>query len=166
VSRHDDGKTSAMNIIKDLVARKLPVTLDIQREMVDQNLELQQTGAGNELNSTLENLVDYYEKKLKDLEVDMNSRIKSNQEERDLLEASRKEYQENLAKTQADLLNLHTSAEQLMQAATKRHEESAEKMKLAEDNHTQELEKQRVLLQKQFRDKYLKMMSDRACVVM
>jgi hypothetical protein len=166
VYRHDKDKISATSIIKYLVERKAPVTLDIQVEMVDQNLQLQQTGAGNELSSSLEKLIEYYEKKLQELDQEMKARIKTSQEERDLLEASRKEHQENLARTRADIVNLQTNAEQMMLAATKQYEECAEKMKQSEENHAQELEKQRILLQKQFKDKYLQMMSDRACVVM
>jgi hypothetical protein len=82
----------------------------------------------------------------------------------------RKSIKNTLQKKKKELVNLRISAEQLIDAAKKRFEESEEmvkeSMKRVQEDHGQELEKQRVLLQKQFKDKYLQMMSDRACILM
>ncbi|KAI4675994.1 uncharacterized protein J4E84_009793 [Alternaria hordeiaustralica] len=171
VFRHDKGKSSALKIIKYLMKRKKPVTLDIQREMVDQNLELVDTGAGGALASSVETLIKHYEKKLKELEQDLKeARDQSNKEDREILEASRKQYQDNIAKQQQEMQNLQVSAAQLIEDAKKRFEESEvsarENMLRAQANHAAELEKQRVVLQRQFKEKYLQMMHERACNVM
>ncbi|KAI4644074.1 uncharacterized protein J4E78_009657 [Alternaria triticimaculans] len=171
VFRHDKGKSSALKIIKYLMKRKKPVTLDIQREMVDQNLELVDTGAGGALASSVETLIKHYEKKLKELEQDLKeARAQSNKEDREILEAAQKQYQDNLAKQQQEMQNLQVSAAQLIEDTKKRFEESEvsarENMLRAQANHAAELEKQRVVLQRQFKEKYLQMMHERACNVM
>jgi len=171
VFRHDKGKSSALKIIKYLMKRKKPVTLDIQREMVDQNLELVDTGAGGALATSVETLIKHYEKKLKELEQDLKeARAQSNKEDREILEAAQKQYQDNLAKQQQEMQNLQVSAAQLIEDTKKRFEESEvsarENMLRAQANHAAELEKQRVVLQRQFKEKYLQMMHERACNVM
>ncbi|KAF1940628.1 hypothetical protein EJ02DRAFT_406290 [Clathrospora elynae] len=168
VFRHDQEKTSALKIIKYLVARKRPVTLDIQREMVDQKLELLQTGAGGELASAVEKLIQHYEKKLKELESDLKEAWeKRDQERRDILKAAKKEHQENLTKNKEELLKLRISAEQLVEEAKKLYEKTAkETMKQSEEKHAKDLDKQRIFLQKQFKENYFRMMSERACAVM
>jgi hypothetical protein len=171
VFRHDKGLTSAFEIIKYLISRKKRVTLDIQREMVDQNLELVDTGAGSALASTVDTLIKHYEEKLKELEKDLKeARAQSNREDREILEAARKEHQENLAKQRQEMKKLHVSALQLILETKKRFQESEmfakESMQRAHEDHAAELDKQKILLQKQFREKYLQMMHERACIVM
>ncbi|KAI4915331.1 hypothetical protein J4E85_010456 [Alternaria conjuncta] len=171
VMRHDKGKSSALEIIKYLMKRKKPVTLDIQHEMVDQNLELVDTGAGGALASSVEGLIKHYERKLKELEQELReAHAQSNKEDREILEADKKQYQDNLAKQQQEMQNLQVSAAQLIEDTKKRFEESEvsarENMLRAQANHAAELEKQRVVLQRQFKEKYLQMMHERACNVM
>jgi hypothetical protein len=170
-------KGSALKIIEYLIARKKPVTLDIQREMVDQKLELLDTGAGSELASEVETLIKHYESRLRKLEQEIiEARDRNKKEDREILEESKKENQEGLARQQQEILNLRISAEQMIEVAKKRAEETEmmirENLKrMAEDqtrvaeSHAQELEKQKVLLQKQIREKYLQSMQER-CAVM
>jgi hypothetical protein len=177
VFRHDQKKGSALKIIEYLIARKKPVTLDIQREMVDQKLELLETGAGSELASEVETLIKHYESRLRKLEQEIiEARDRNKKEDREILEESKKENQEGLARQQQEILNLRISAEQMIEVAKKRAEETEmmirENLKrMAEDqtrvaeSHAQELEKQKVLLQKQIREKYLQSMQER-CAVM
>lgn len=164
VIRHDEQKASAEKIIKCLIASKRPVTLDIQREMVDQQLELLQTGAGSELASAVEKLIQHYEKKLKELENDLKEAWdKRDQERRDLLEAAREEHRANLAKNQEEMFKLRISAVELIEDAKKRYEETVAQ---AEENHQLQLGRQRILLQKQFKENYYKAMSEKACAIM
>ncbi|KAJ6192387.1 P-loop containing nucleoside triphosphate hydrolase protein [Bipolaris maydis] len=171
VYRHDSGKVSATKIINYLIARKRPVTLDIQREMVDQAKDLVDTGAGSELASTVELLIKNYERKLKDLEKELRlAREQHNKEDREIIEQAKKEYQEGLTKQRQEMVNLRISSEQLIEDARKRFEEQEERqrenMKLLREAHTKDLEQQRILVQKQFRERYLRDMSNAACVMM
>jgi hypothetical protein len=164
VFRQDEGKTSASKIVKYIVDRKKPVTLDIQREMVDQNLELLQTGAGSELASAVEKLIQHYELKLKDLENDLKDAWeKRDQERRSILEEAKEEHQANLLKSQEEIVKLRIGAEELVEHARKKYEDIVRE---AEISHAHELEKQKVIMHKQFKQNYYKMMSERACVVL
>lgn len=164
VFRQDEEKASALRIVKYLVDRKKPVTLDIQREMVDEKLDLLQTGAGSELASAVEKLIQHYERKLKELEKDLKDAWdKRDQERRDILEDAKREHEANLLKNREEVKKLRISAEELVEEATKKYEETVRQV---QENHAHELEKQRVMMQKQFRENYYKMMSERACIVM
>lgn len=171
VYRHDNGKASALKIVKYLIARKRPVTLDIQREMVDEEKDLVDTGAGSELASTVELLIKNYERKLKDLEKELReAREKHNQEDREILELARKDYQVGLAKQRQEMVNLRISSEQLIEETKKRFEEyekrQKDSMKLAQEAHALELERQKIQVQKQMRERYLRDMANQPCVVM
>lgn len=164
VLRQDSEKTSALKIIQYLIDRKKPVTLDIQREMVDKKLDLLHTGAGGELASAVEKLIQQYERKLKELEKDLKDAwTKRDQERREILEDAKKEHQANLLRNQEEVAKLKISAEELVEDAKRQYEET---VKQVQEGHAQELERQRVMMQKKFREDYYKAMSEKACVVM
>jgi hypothetical protein len=159
VFRHDEGKASALKIIDYLVEMKRPVTLDIQREMVDENLDLVDTGAGSEVASTVKSVIERYERKLEEVEKDLKeARDQNKQVEREILETIRKEQQEIIAKQREDMQSLHVSQMQLIEEQKRRFEESQIS---AKENMATELEKQK----KQLKEKYLRDMQDR-CMVM
>ena len=159
VFRHDEGKASALKIIDYLVQMKRPVTLDIQREMVDQNLDLIDTGAGSEVASAVKSVIERYERKLEEVEKDLKEAFDQKlQVEREILEAVRKEQQEIIAKQREDMQSLHVSQMQLIEEQKRRFEES--QISAREDIAT-ELEKQK----KQLKERYLRDMHDR-CMVM
>lgn len=176
VYRHDRGEASALEIINYLIKRWKPVTLDIQREMVDQNLDLVDTGAGSALASTVDELIQHYEGKLEKVEQDlMEARDRNNREDREILEAARREHRDILAKQRQEMENLQVSALQLIEETKKGFEESQKRfeesealakksMQRAHEDHAAELEKQRVLLHKHFKEKYRQQMQ--ACIMM
>jgi hypothetical protein len=156
VFRHDEGKASALKIIDYLVQMKRPVTLDIQREMVDQNLDLIDTGAGSEVASAVKSVIERYERKLEEVEKDLKEAFDQKlQVEREILEAVRKEQQEIIAKQREDMQSLHVSQMQLIEEQKRRFEES--QISAREDAKKQK---------KQFRERYLRDMHDLTCMVM
>ena len=162
VFRHDNKETSALKIIIYLMRRKRPVTLDIQREMVDEKRELIDTGAGEALASNLQSLMKLYEGKLRILEQEFREARK---EDREMLEEQRREHQENLARQRKEIEKLHVNRLQLIEDQKKQFEESQreakEEMQRAQENFAAELERQK----KQIREKYIREMHDR-CIVM
>ncbi|KAH7084617.1 P-loop containing nucleoside triphosphate hydrolase protein [Paraphoma chrysanthemicola] len=163
VIRQDDGKASALKIIQYLIDRKKPVTLDIQREMVDEQLDLLQTGAGTELASEMEKIIQRYERKLKELEKELKEAWdKRDKERRELLEEQKMEHQATIMAKQEEVAKLRINAEQLVEEATKKYTET---IRQVQENHAQELEKQKVILHNKFRQDYHKAMSEK-CIVM
>lgn len=68
VFRHDDGKASAERILQFFLDRRnTRVTLQIQRDLVDNNMTLGQTAAGREVASALGQQREMYESAIRDL---------------------------------------------------------------------------------------------------
>ncbi|CAN9268673.1 unnamed protein product [Alternaria alternata] len=155
VFRHDKKEASALKIIKYLMKKKRPVTLDIQREMVDEKRELIDTGAGEALASNMEALIKLYEGKLRNLEQEFREARK---EDREMLEEQKREHEESLAKQRREMEKLHVNRLQLIEEEKKRFEESQreakEEMQRAKENFAAELGKQK----KHIREQYIREM--------
>jgi hypothetical protein len=160
VFRHDKREVSALRIIKYLMKLRRPLTLDIQREMVDGNRELIDTSAGEALASNMEALIKLYEGKLDNLEQEFREARK---EDREMLEEQKKEHEENLAKQRKEMEKLHVSRLQLIEEQKKQFEESQrkteEEMRPAQEDSAAGLERQR----KQITEKYMR---GNQCIVM
>ena len=75
VFRHDNSKGSAMQIVSYLSNPRRPIVLDIQREMVNENRPLSETSAGQEVDAELIRMRAHYEKKLRDIEIEMGDAL-------------------------------------------------------------------------------------------
>jgi hypothetical protein len=122
VFRQDDGAASGQKIIDYLVKRAKPVTLDIQREMVDQGLTLGQTGAGKEVQEELDKLKASHEKEMKEIREDMEQAIKEKDHER---QEELRHYQAQIDKQVQEAAKqarqLEASREQLRQEMKEQH---------------------------------------------
>ena len=76
VERHDGTKQSAKSIISKLVARQIRVVLDIQRQLIDENKSLDDTYAGQALQSDLIEERQRSRALLADLKLDMEFALK------------------------------------------------------------------------------------------
>lgn len=99
VFRQDKGRKSAMGIVRYLVEKRRPVTLNIQREMVDKNLQLGQTGAGTEVATEVEKIRQFYEATLKQAQNELQEALaaKDNKRKEEL-----EEYKSTIEKRLAD----------------------------------------------------------------
>lgn len=164
ICRQDQDKQSATKIIKYLMDRKKPLTLDIQREMVDQKLELLHTGAGSELASAVEMLIQRYEKRLKQVEEELKEALeKKDQARQALLQSAIEEHEDTIQKNQNEIANLRINAETLASEAKRQHDEILHQI---QQRHAQELEQQRIIAIKQVRDNFRRGMSPKSCTVM
>jgi hypothetical protein len=75
IFRHDRELESGQQILEYLINRAQPITLDIQREMVDQKLDLGQTGAGKEVQGDLEKMQAKADKEMRELKEDMKEAL-------------------------------------------------------------------------------------------
>ncbi|KAF2191640.1 hypothetical protein K469DRAFT_340270 [Zopfia rhizophila CBS 207.26] len=101
--RHDSGEESARTILEHMIRTRKTFTASIQKEMVDQGLGLQDTGAGQQLNDELlraemnhrqeieELRQDFEEARLKQDERAMQKAQEEHEELQKLIEAERKE---------------------------------------------------------------------------
>jgi hypothetical protein len=84
--RHMDNRNSAMAILSHLINRGKTTVLAMQHEMSEQNLELQQTAAGKELNSEILRQTEMFNIRLRETEARMQQALeeKDDQLARDL----------------------------------------------------------------------------------
>jgi hypothetical protein len=185
VFRHDKKEVSARSIVQYLIERKLPIVLDIQREMVDQDMLLGETGAGGELASGVEKEKQWFEKKLGDLQKHLNealaSRDKSSKEE---IEEHMAEIRHKLELRDEDKKRLDADTAQLYREMEKRYEtemkqlmkaihekelaiqETQMQVTMMRGTHAAEMELQKLQLQMKLKAQYRKMLHDSACTVM
>ena len=123
VLRHDQDETSGLKIINDLINRRTRMTLDIQRELVDKNMRLEQTGAGSELATVVERLLQQYEQKIQKIEHELQEVSKRDTDARERLEDAKMEWEEKFNKIQAEAKDLQATHNQLLADERLRYEQ-------------------------------------------
>jgi hypothetical protein len=185
VFRQDQDKISATSIVRYLMDRRRPVVLDIQREMVEQELPLNSTGAGGVVSSALEEDKERFEAKIRDLEIKLAEALaKSDQSQREEIEDYIAEFQRKLELRDEDQRRLEADTHQLYRDMEKRYEEEMRDMQKAmrekeealrehhvqmtvmKETNKQQLELRELQIQMKWKEKYIRMMHDSACVVM
>lgn len=129
VFRHDQDKTSAALIVRYLTDRRRPVTLEIQREMVEQELSLNSTGAGGVVASDPKKDKERFEKKIKDLGIKLQEALaRSDQSQREESEDYIAEFQRKLELRNEDQRRLEVDMHQLYRDMEKRYGEEMREM--------------------------------------
>ena len=142
VFRQDDGAVSGQKIIDYLINRAQPVTLDIQREMVDQGLKLAETGAGREVQEELERLKEKHEKEMREIRQEMEEAIKEKDEERqEELREYRAQIDRQMREAAEQTKQLEASREQLRREMKEQHSREIEQLRNEIARRQQELER-------------------------
>jgi len=141
VFRQDQGAESARKIIEHILSLRNRMTLKIQVEMAS-GKTLDETGAGREVQSDMEQLKKKHEKELQQLRQEMLEAQREHdvQGQREIA-AIRTELVERMKKEQAEREKLRVNAEQL------RKERDEELRKERENSHRKELEHQKTIWQ-------------------
>ncbi len=110
VVKHDGTRESAVRIVESIVERKLKVILDIQRQMVDEDRDLDDTDAAQALQSELLAERKKFEERLGDLKQDMEFAIKEKDEKwQKQIREEQERYQEQVKKTHEETEALRTN---------------------------------------------------------
>jgi hypothetical protein len=75
VFRHEDNRSSAMNIITYILDQRKRTILQIQRQMIDEGKRLDETSAGQELEKELLNQREVFERRLREAHEEMQEAI-------------------------------------------------------------------------------------------
>jgi hypothetical protein len=143
VLRHDGSKASALAIVSTLVDQKIKVTLDIQRQMVDQHKSLDDTDAGQALRGELIAERKRFERKLKDLEADLNDALHANDEAwRQEIEKEKKEFHTQIEKSDREREALKIDLQKIAEEKGKQYQALAEKIAEQEKKYQAEREEQ------------------------
>jgi hypothetical protein len=132
VVKHDGTKGGALKIVSDIIDRKVRVVLDIQRQLIDQHRDLNDTDAAQALQSELIAERKRFESKLADLKQDMEFAI----QEKD--EHWQKQIKEEQAKYQADIEKTHEETRKLKTNLEKISKEKDEQYRKLQEEMTQQ----------------------------
>ena len=172
VFRQDNGRASGLGILTYLIRQRSSMVLDIQRELVDQKMQLKDTRAGKEVLTEVEREQQENFQKVRDLEAKVQqlqeaydrgrqSRIQTMQD----LEAwkeKKEQAERKLAQTEQDTIKLQATHDQRM-AEQKRHYE--QQLREQQGRQSLSLDQVREEEVKKFREDYRREMR-RMCIMM
>ena len=99
--RHDNTPESAQAILREIIKNQ-PVVLKIQHELIDEGKNIEETGAGAELTREIREVVEKYQREIRELEDSMRSVIGMDEEYRKELEDEKKRMEEEIEKLRKD----------------------------------------------------------------
>jgi hypothetical protein len=185
VFRQDRGKESANHIIERLMKKRKSVVLDIQHEMVDDNLKLHETGAGQVVASDIEIQLRKDREEIVRLKEELEDTLaKDSDEARNEIEELKRKVDEKIQRSEEEIRKLHVDKEQLriqmeekfakekkkMEKKLKEQEEKlkeeALKMKVLKESQEKDLQIQMLMLKLQMKDRWYQMMSATQCVIL
>lgn len=114
VIRHDDTKESALRIIDHIISRKTQVGLKMQKQLVEGDLTVEDTDAGQELKSKVTQERAKTDEKLRDVKEDLEQALaeSDNASANELLDEQRK-FESLIKAKDAELKSMKIKAEQL-----------------------------------------------------
>ncbi|TFY83408.1 hypothetical protein EWM64_g597 [Hericium alpestre] len=134
--RHSNTIDSAHDILRQLIGNR-PMALRIQRELVDQHLDISETAAGATLSRELLEQAKKHREEIKALQVEMQEAIRMKDEE------TRKELEEESRKLQKEMHKMQTESQQLASEYRSEKIEMERRMKEMQEKAREEAEQQR-----------------------
>ena len=154
--RQDRGQESAVSIVQYLLARRRPVVLTIQRQLIDEKKTLDQTSAGQVVQAESEEQRLAFEKELQNIKADMQQAITAKDKEtEEELRIYREEVQSKMSKIERDSIKLQADSEALQKQLTAELEEDREAIfQEMEKNNAALREQERLLALSELQDKH------------
>ncbi|KAF9770459.1 hypothetical protein IL306_012007, partial [Fusarium sp. DS 682] len=138
--RHSNTVTSARQIVHKLANHNTPIATDLQKQLVDDGLELGQTSAGKELQSELLKEREKWAKERRDIEVQMNAALKkSDYEAQKALEEERDRYGRMVKMAEGNIEALRSTMENLIAQRDQQVSQLKEDMKKQQTSFTNEI---------------------------
>lgn len=163
VLRQDNKKVSGLEILRYLIGRRTKVTLNIQRELVEENKALNETEAGHAFVTEMVRLREQYETRLAALEVQLEEARKHWNEAQEAIEKKTKKLEKKLAQQHEDKIKLQANHDQIVADEKKRFKQQIQEQEVRHALHVgQQVEDE----QKRLKAKYIKIMRERQCIVM
>ncbi|KAF7553006.1 hypothetical protein G7Z17_g3936 [Cylindrodendrum hubeiense] len=139
IFRQDSGYESALEIVSYLVQKQRPVTLDVQRDMIDGGLALEKTAAGREVGAEILKQQELYEARMKETNENWQYAIENmDKEQQKEIQEYRKEIQKKIRDNEKALEQLSAEKDQLREQL--RDEWQEEREKLMKDFNRQQAE--------------------------
>jgi hypothetical protein len=142
VVKHDGTRPSAMEIVLNIVGRQNRVILDIQRQLVDQRLDLNETDAAQALHSELIAERKLFEKQLASLKEEMEDAIKENdQRAQHEIRKEQAKAEAEIKKTRDETNALRTTLEQIAKEKDEQFRKLQEEMAQQRREYQDQLKK-------------------------
>lgn len=147
--RHQNTEESAKELVLALAGHDNPFATELQKQLIDENMTLDETSAGRELQSALLREQERWAKRLQEVEEQMKAAMQQrDQEAEETLKEVRDEYTDKIKKVKEDTVALRSNMENLLAQRDKRvakmQEELKESKKQLRDSktiHAEELKK-------------------------
>ncbi|OCL07325.1 P-loop containing nucleoside triphosphate hydrolase protein [Glonium stellatum] len=184
VFRQDRGKESANHIIEYLMGKRKLVILDIQHEMVDDHLNLHETGAGQVVANNIEIQLRKDREEIAMLKEELEDTLaKDSEEARKEIEELKRKVDEKILKSEEEIRKLHVDKEQLrvqMEEQFAKEKKKLEKklveqeeklkeealnIKILKESQEKDLQIQMLTLKLQMNERWYQIMSSTQCVV-
>ncbi|KDR76132.1 hypothetical protein GALMADRAFT_96589 [Galerina marginata CBS 339.88] len=140
--RHDNTQETAHNLLRHIIENN-PLSLQIQRELVDQKKDISQTAAGEELNRELMEQIQKHRNEMRLLQEEMREAIRTKDEEtKRELEIETKKLQAEMNRVQTDAQKLASEYNEEKSKMEKRMQELSESARLDNERVTAEYNRQ------------------------
>ncbi|KAJ8521937.1 hypothetical protein ONZ45_g1469 [Pleurotus djamor] len=132
--RHDNTMEGAQAILSSIINNH-PIILKIQRELVDEQMDISETAAGEELGHELNELSKKYRVELKQLEADMQEALNAKDEE------TKQEIERETERLTAEMTRVQNESERLASAYNEERARVEARMKEMESKAREENER-------------------------
>ncbi|VUC35472.1 unnamed protein product [Clonostachys rosea] len=144
VRRHGHNESSAKELVHQLIGHSNCITTDLQKQLIDENLTLDQTSAGRELQSELRKEQEKWAKRLAEVEEQMRAAIQQrDQEAEEALKEVRDEYTVKIQQVEKDTVALRFNMESLISQRDIRLGKMQQKMYDEQNAHTEQIKEMR-----------------------
>ncbi|KAF2670963.1 P-loop containing nucleoside triphosphate hydrolase protein [Microthyrium microscopicum] len=141
VVKHDGSKASALEIVDNLYARRARVILDIQRQLIDQKRNLDDTDAAQALQQELIRERKEFQRKLEGLKEDMKEAISENDGKwQEQLQKDKIEYEAKINKTYAETDALRTNLKKIAEEKEAQFKELQRQMEEQKRQYQEQLD--------------------------
>ncbi|KAI1748041.1 hypothetical protein F4782DRAFT_534760 [Xylaria castorea] len=114
VFRQDHGVESAKQIVQHIISRQSFVALDIQRDMIDRNLPLDETAAGQEVQAEMDKQRAEHERRIRDMREEMRGAIaEKDQEHQEEIRQQRADIEKQMRANEEAIHRLKASKEEI-----------------------------------------------------
>ncbi|CAI7627168.1 unnamed protein product [Penicillium glandicola] len=171
--RHDNTETTARDIVHQLAKHGNPIVTDIQRQLVDQNLDLDQTAAGKGIQSEMLKEREKWMKEQKKFEKELRDAMRQqDREKEEIMREERDMSAEMIRKANRDMEAMRLNMEELVaqreerealleQRMEERLEKKMQKKQAAHDKEIRRIEKEKETEMKKIREQERQVQRDR-----
>ncbi|KAK6542556.1 hypothetical protein TWF694_006504 [Orbilia ellipsospora] len=140
VLRHDGSRESALDIVASLVNRSVRVVLDIQKQLIDQQMNLDDTDAAQALQEELIKERRAFQERLYELKEDMEFAMQENDQKwLSQIERDQQKFEEKIRKTYQETEALKTNLKKIAEEKDAQHKALLKQMAEQQQQYEQQM---------------------------